>query len=211
MQQKRSKTRSDDDHPGIPRDANGDPIFLILPSALRARYEKEMALCEGAWRAGEVCAVSEAVELSRCYRQPIPDWLGEAVVRTIAKLRTKAQARRYREAQARMTRYMTVRDLKVGIPGIYEPTAGHLSWLDAYAEASRILEGTYAKGDTDTMKSDYAKVKRDLKATRVLEGTSVKRDLKAKRTGKYFVLRDWRHRFNGKADPSGPNKPLENT
>jgi hypothetical protein len=55
-----------------------------------------------------------------------------------------------------------------------------------------MLEGTLAGGDDDTMKRAYDKVKRDLKAGR---------------GGKYFVLKDWRYRNNGKPDPNGPTKP----
>ena len=90
MQQKRDKTRSqsaaDDAHRGIPRDAKGDPIFLILPPVMRARYDKQMAQCESAWRKGELLAVAEAAVRSQLYRQPIPAWLADAIVELAVKL-----------------------------------------------------------------------------------------------------------------------------
>jgi hypothetical protein len=185
MRQKRDKIRSrwpgDDDHSGIPRDANGDPIFLILPPIMRVRYEEKMAQCEAAWRQGEPLAVAEAAELARIYRQPISAWLGEAAVELAIRRRTPAQAKRHLEAQ---------KDLKTGIPGHYEPAAD-LTWDEARAEAARMLEGTLAKGDESTMKRAY---------------DDVKRDLNAGRSGKYFVLKDWRYRNNGKPDPNGPAK-----
>jgi hypothetical protein len=38
------------DHPGIPRDADGVPIFLVLPPELRASYDKKMRRCERGWQ-----------------------------------------------------------------------------------------------------------------------------------------------------------------
>ena len=38
-----------DDRLGIPRDSNGDPIFLVLPPAIQARYDRRMKRCERAW------------------------------------------------------------------------------------------------------------------------------------------------------------------
>ena len=195
MRQKRDKApppkSADDDHAGIPRDANGDPVFLILPPVMRARYDEKMAQCESAWREGESLAVAEAIVLACIYRQPISSWLADAVVQLAVRRRTKTQAKRHREAQKNFARYSLVRDLKVGIPGLYGPDDAGLTWPDAWNEASRLLEGTLAKGDDDTIKRAYA---------------DVKRDLKAGRSGKYFTLKDWRYRNNGKPDPNGPAK-----
>jgi hypothetical protein len=128
MRQKRDKAPANDDQAGIPHDANGDPIFLILPPVLRARYDEKMAQCESAWREGEPLAVAEAQELTCLYRQPIPVWLGEAVVQLAVKRRTKKQAKRHREAQKNFARYSLVRDLKVGIPGTLRTRCGpHLA------------------------------------------------------------------------------------
>ena len=194
MQQKRDKTPPpksvDDGHAGIPHDANGVPIFLICRRSCGRASSKKLVQCEAAWREGKSLAVAEAQELTRFYRQPIPAWLGEAVVELAVKRRTKKQAKRHLEAQKNFARYSLVRDLKVGIPGLYEPAAA-LTWPDAWNEASRLLEGTLAKGDEDTMKRAYA---------------DVKRDLTAGRSGKYFTLKDWRYRNNGKPDPNGPAK-----
>jgi hypothetical protein len=150
-----------------------------------------MASCEAAWREGEILAVAEAAEWSRQFRQPIPAWLADAVVEFAVKRRSPAQAKRHRAAQTDLARYMLVRDLKVGIPGVYEPTAD-LTWEKAYAEASRMLDGTLAKGSEDTMKRAYE---------------DVKNDLKAGHSGKYFMLKDWRYRLNGKPDEAEMPKP----
>jgi hypothetical protein len=197
MRQRRDKTRplkpDDDDHRGIPRDAEGNPIFLILPPATRERYEQQIAQCEAAWRGGEPLAVAEATTWTYLYRQPIPEWLERAIVELAIGRRTKEQAKRYLEAGKRMARYMAVRDLKTGMPGHYDPIAD-VTWEEAFQLAAERLVGTSMAGSAETMKADYAKVKRDLKA---------------KRSGKYFILKDWRYRNNGRPDPRGPTPAPE--
>src|SRR6516225_3239124 len=72
--------RDDDDHRGIPRDTNGDPIFLILPPGVKASYDELMAGCEAGWRAtGNPAFIKEAMILVHLHRQPPPLWLSEAV------------------------------------------------------------------------------------------------------------------------------------
>ena len=73
MRQSCDKTGPDDDeaHRGIPRDTNGDPIFLILPEGVRMKYQAGMTACEMAWREGESLAIAEAATLTHLYRQPM--------------------------------------------------------------------------------------------------------------------------------------------
>jgi hypothetical protein len=185
MRQQRDKASppnasAGDDHRDIPRDAQGNPIFLILPPAMRERYGSQMAQCEAAWRGGEPLAVAEAVVRSQLHPQPIPVWVADAVVELAVKRRTKKQAKRHLEAQKDLARFELVRDLK----------AANRTWPEAYAEASSMLAGTLAQGDDDTMSRAYKAVKRDLKGRRFAR--------------KYFTLKDWRYRNNGKPDPNGP-------
>jgi hypothetical protein len=181
MRQRRDKAgqpnpAADDDHRGIPRDEHGVPVLFVLPPAMRARYDEKLARCEAAWREGEPLAIAEAATLSSLHRQPIPKWLEQAIIELAAKRRTPAQAKRCEEARKDWIRYTVVRDLKLGIPGIYKPIA-KLSWDDAYAEASRVLQGTPAAGEESTMKRAYA---------------AVRGDLGKGRHGKYFPLKDKR-------------------
>jgi hypothetical protein len=182
-----------DHHHDIPRDAEGDPVFLILPAPMRADYEKVMANCEAAWRAGEPLAVAEAATCVHLYRQPIPKWLEQAIVELAINQRTKQQAKHYTEAQLQLRRYMTVRDLKLDINFSQETAKriADISWEEAYERAAEILAGTSAAGSAATMKADYQKVQRNLNAGH---------------GGKYFVLKDRRYRLNGKPDPSGQSK-----
>jgi hypothetical protein len=94
MRQRRDKTRpdaEDDDHRGIPRDAAGDPVYLILPAKIQTKLDANLAACRLAWeQAHEPLAVSEAATLLRLHRQPLPKWLDEAI--GIARHRGAEQA-----------------------------------------------------------------------------------------------------------------------
>jgi hypothetical protein len=186
MRQRRDKTRPDsdgDDHRGIPLDAGGDPVFLILPAEIRTKLDANLSACRLAWeQAHEPLALAEAVTWLHLHRQPIPKWLEEAIVTLAIGGRSKQQAKRYQDAMTRMARFAAVRDRKVGIPGIYEPTAKHLSWektLGDVAEAQGCGE--------ENVKATYK---------------TVRRDLKARRHGVYFILKDRRYRRNGRPEPT---------
>jgi hypothetical protein len=123
-------------------------------------------------------------------------WLEQAIVELAMARRGKRQAKRYLESRIHLERYTTVRDLKVGGMLLVEgpdkvrrlpPT----SWEKAYQQAAKMLAGTSMAGNASTMKASYGRVRRDLNT---------------KRFGKYFTLKDWRYRNNGRSDPKGPSK-----
>jgi hypothetical protein len=120
----------------IPRDAAGNPIFLILLDGIRASYDRKLAACEAGWReTGDPFAVSEAAILVHLHRQPLPRWLTEAVTMLAIDRRGKAHAKRALEAAADSLRYQAVRDAKA------ERRAGNLqgrkvSWELAYGRAA---------------------------------------------------------------------------
>ena len=145
-----------------------------------------MSSCKAAWGEGEPLAVAEAETWAFLYRQPIPAWLERAVFDLAIGRRSKSQAKRLRNAAIQMARYSTVRDLKVGIPGLYDPITAETPWERIYAMASEGLAGSRAAGSADTMKKAYQ---------------NVRRDLKKGRGGKYFTLKDRRL-----ADMPGPNR-----
>ena len=150
----------------IPRDAAGDPVFLILPDRIRASYDRKLAACEAGWReTADPLAVSEAQVLVHLHRQPLPRWLTEAVMMLATDRRGKAHAKRALDAAVDTLRYQTVRDAKA------ERRAGNLqgrkvSWEQAYGRAADVLAGTYAAGSATAMKRSYQKVVRDLRAGR---------------------------------------------
>ncbi len=89
----RSKKTDDDDHRDhrvIPGDADGNPIFLILPAGVQASYDRKMKACEDGWRAtGDPWAVAEAHTLTLLHRQVPPAWLDDAVWALAIQRRTK--------------------------------------------------------------------------------------------------------------------------
>jgi hypothetical protein len=206
MRQRRDKTRrrkadndvprkaDNENHHGIPRDAKGDPIFLILPPPMQTRYEEKLALCEAAWREGEPLAAAEAATLSHLYRQPIPAWLERAIVELAMARRSGRQAKRHIESRIHLGRYEAVRDFKAG--ALIREADNKVrqlppqSWPEAYDMAAEMLAGTPMAGDAETMKASYCRVRRDLNA---------------RRFGKYFTLKDWRYANNGKPNPRAWN------
>jgi hypothetical protein len=105
--------QANDDHRGIPRDADGNPVFLILPPGMRASYERKMAKCEAGWRAtGDPAFLTEAEILTYLHRQVSPLWLTETNIALNAKRRTKGYAKRAIEAHIRWMRYDAVRTAK---------------------------------------------------------------------------------------------------
>lgn len=145
-------------HQHIPRDAQGDPVFLILPKGLRARYDEWMGNLEAFWKATEdPIAVSEAHTLTLIYRQVSPLWLDEAIYRLADQRRSKNHPKRVREAVIRSSRYMAVRDAK----------KRGLTWPEAYEAAERSCASNSATAGTwETMRRAYMDVKADLKAGR---------------------------------------------
>jgi hypothetical protein len=149
---------ADDGHAGIPRDdAGGNPVFLILPPAMRAEYERKLAACEAGWQATrDPAAVMEAMILAACYRQPIQfqSWTIEAACAALGKRRTKGYVTRHHYATIRWMRYTAVRDSVAR------------TWPARYEDAANKLANTPAAADALTMKEDYARVARDLREGR---------------------------------------------
>jgi hypothetical protein len=116
-----------DDHPGIPRDADGVPIFLILPPGMEKSYDRKLTRCRAGWQAtGDPAFVVEAQILTYTHRQPLLLWLTEAVTTLGTNRRSKDHAKRALEAHVRFTRYDALRTAK-----------GHgLRWLIDEAKAA---------------------------------------------------------------------------
>jgi hypothetical protein len=148
---------SDDLHRDIPQDANGDPIFFILPLKVRASYDRKMAACEAGWRAtGDPAFVGEALTYLWSYRQPPPSWLHEAGWKLVTGRRTKGDATRAFNTTVRWMRYEAVRDAK----------RTDLTWQDAYERAAEVLAETRAAAKAATMEAAYKEVAKDLREGR---------------------------------------------
>jgi hypothetical protein len=134
----------------VPRDAKGDPLYLIFVGCELANFERKMKSLEAGWReTGDPLIVQEATTLIRIYRQTLPPWLDEAVFDLTNKIRTKAHAKRAYEAHVRFKRYRAVADGN---------KLDKLTWTEAYDQAARVLADTPAAGDPDTMRKSYAVV-----------------------------------------------------
>jgi len=152
-----------DGRSGIPCDANGVPIFFVLPPELRASYDKKLARCEAGWRAtGDPAFAVEAIVLTHLHRQPPLLWVTEAVCSLATKRRTKGYVTRAFNAGIRRMRYEAVRRAHGG-----GPKRGGLTLEAAYQRAVENLAPTRAAGKSDSMEGGYKKVKRDLKQGRL--------------------------------------------
>ena len=160
---------ADDDHANIPRDAEGNPVFLILPEGVRASYQRRMGACEEAWKnTGDPAAIGEAEAWSFSHRQPHPRWLCDAIMELTVARRAKSQVKRARDNQIHFQRYELVRDAKY----IMEKASDGqwrrrdrpgMTWDRAYEIAAKALAGSPAAGDEDTMRGSYKRVCADLK------------------------------------------------
>jgi hypothetical protein len=138
----------------IPKDANGDPVFLALPDGVRSSYERRMARCEAGWlTSGDPAFVAEAEVHAHLHRRPSPLWLSEAVIELCAKRRTKGYAKRVLEAAVRWARYEAVRDA----------LARGMTWEAAFEAAAESLSHTGAAGSASMMRDAYFAVVEDLK------------------------------------------------
>jgi hypothetical protein len=155
---KRNKTGLGPEYKHIPRDAAGDPLFLILPDEVRADFDHKLALCEAGWRkTRDPLFITEACVLTRIHRQVMPAWLEEAIYGLTTRRRTKAHVKAAREAAAHVMRYLTVRDAH---------DLERLSWEKARERAEEVLADSSAAAEADTCWRSYKAVARDLRANR---------------------------------------------
>jgi hypothetical protein len=149
-----SEIGPDDPHYNIPRDANGRPEYFILPDGVRRSYERRMRAAEAGWReTGDPVFVAEAHTWATYHRQPPPMWMHEAFWVVALGRRSKRHAARAKAAAIRLMRYQAVRDAQ----------RSGLTWDAAYVRATEVLKDSGARGEPDTMRTDYSAAKADLK------------------------------------------------
>src|SRR5262249_58456903 len=152
-----------DGRSGIPCDANGVPIFFVLPPELRASYDKKLARCEAGWRAtGDPAFAVEAIVLTHLHRQPPLLWVTEAVCSLATKRRTKGYVTRAFNAGIRRMRYEAVRRAHGG-----GPKRGGLTLEAAYQRAVENLAPTRAAGQSASLRGGDQKGERELKQSPV--------------------------------------------
>jgi hypothetical protein len=136
-------------------DQVGDPVFLILTPGVQASYDRKMRNCEAGWQAnGDPWSLAEATTLTTLYRQPIPQWVDDGVWTLACMRRTKAHAKRAREASIRFRRYLAVRDAHF---------RDNLSWEQACVHAAAVwADNPDVAAPADRMWKSYKQVKDDL-------------------------------------------------
>jgi hypothetical protein len=163
---------------------------LHLPPSIRARYEERLALCQRAWETtGDPLAVAEAITWAHHYRQPTEEWLEAAAVQALIKVRSKAQAKRYRDGMIGLDRYTFIRDVVAGgfrqeIPedgGKVRVLSIPATWEQAIQAAAE-----HFGVDEETVWKSYKKVKRQFRERRTSRF-------------RYWTLKDVRYRDLGYA------------
>jgi hypothetical protein len=143
---------------------------FLLPPAIRACYEEQLAHCQRVWETTQdPLAVAEAITWTHHYRQPIEPWVEEAAVRALARVRSKAQTRRHRDNMRDFDRYCFIRDA----------VDGGMTWDRAKKAASKKF-----RVDIETVWSSYKRIKRQF------------RERQTNRF-RYWVLKDIRYRHLG--------------
>jgi hypothetical protein len=145
-------------HDNIPTDAEGVPIFFILPPSVKARYERDVDKgSKRTWLAtGDPGALRKAAYDIKHHRQPMPDWFFDAIVTILTNMRSSDDVKRAHFAFLHSRRYQVVRDrvAKAADAGV------KLSVDEASERASNALKGKL--GSTEDVKRSYYKVKKAL-------------------------------------------------
>jgi hypothetical protein len=135
----------------------------------RARtFERRMAACESAWRAGNLLAVLDAVASSAQLRQPPPAWLIEAVSALVDLRMTPHERRRHEQDLIHYTRWDAVKELRARRRDLFkqDDDGRGMTWEKARAAVSVLLEGTAAAGGEDAIKASYDLVEREMREGR---------------------------------------------
>jgi hypothetical protein len=149
---------NDDGHRGIPHDANGDPIFLILPGDVRANYERRLGDAKAAWLVtGDTGALRKAAFDTKHFRQPQPDWYVDAIVTILTNMRGASDVRRAKNNEVHAQRYQVVRDTKADA----ETATGIEISVDEACE--RAANKFKTLGSTEDLRHSYFKVQKALK------------------------------------------------
>ena len=115
------------------------------------------------FEAGVVPALYDALMLARDSSLPPPDWAVEGALRivgdrlkfgfTTGKGATGNELAKYQAAMKRYRRWQAVKRQR----------ENGTAWTKAYAEAEKLLKGTFAEASDETIKKSYQRVNKDLK------------------------------------------------
>ena len=163
-----SEIASDDRYRGIPRGADGLPIFFILEPDVQRDFDAKLARCELGWNADRHPGfVKQAQIWVALFRQPSPLWLSEAVIavceRRQDEYKGKGPVGRAIQAAIRLMRYRAMLAVTPVGPASDVKTGRLVTWPDIREYAAQNLAGGPAQGKASTVKADYEQVKNDFK------------------------------------------------
>jgi hypothetical protein len=152
-----SPKKDRDPHRDIPKDANGDPIFFVLPDGVKASYERTLRSAKDAWcTTGDPGALRQAAVFIKHHRQPMPDWFFDAIMTLTTNLRSDSDVQRANDNATHSQRYQVVRDQIADAA-----TAGVKLAVDK--ASGRAADRFRTLGSTEDLKRSYYKVKKALK------------------------------------------------
>jgi hypothetical protein len=152
-----AKKDRDAPHRDIPKDANGDPVFLILPAGVKADYERRDRNNKETWLAtGNPGALRKAALDIKHFRQPQPDWYVDAIVTILTNMISDRDVQRAKNNAMHSRRYQIVRDIKADADA-----AGAEISIDEASE--RAADRFKTLGSFADMRQSYFKVQRALK------------------------------------------------
>jgi hypothetical protein len=149
------------EHDHIPKNAEGTPVFFILPDGIKARYERWLGSSKRTWLAtGDPGALRKAVFDVKLHRQTMPDWLFDAIVTILTDMRSADDVKRAQSAFLHSQRYQAVRDAVA-----FDAAAGSTLSID---EASARVAKAFKRelGKAAAVKRSYFKVKKALQQGR---------------------------------------------
>lgn len=129
-------------------------------SAERAAYfEKKMAVKRGAYEAGNIGALEDAVALCRRYKAPLPEWLSDAL---LAELKGQAPAKSGRHANWLQQHKEDLIDF-VRHDAVEECREQGVPPNDSFYAAHLLLLGNFGEGAESTIKDAWGRYNKRVK------------------------------------------------
>jgi hypothetical protein len=119
----------------------------------RRAFNRRMYLLERDWRAGDLPAAAEAARLCWLHRQPLPEWLADAVAALVDRGMTDAEKRDRRALAIHLARWEAVKELRERRQQLLEEHDDDCgtSWERVWPAVSDIL----AAGSDETVRASY--------------------------------------------------------
>ena len=114
-------------------------------------YQQQLA-----HQTGDTLALGRAVTCCLLARQPLPRWLGNALLQFFARHVPAAELRRLSAFEIYQIRWQAVRQSRALPPGQKRP----LAWTKCWEAAANLLRDTEAAGEPSTIKDSYGLIQK---------------------------------------------------